>query len=129
MAEVEEQSLSAEFLDGNIYKFGQTHNKTSKNARLLKFGQIRSQVFVKMKQIPNNTNCDFRLQNVSPDPTTTCGPYSLRGQKQNSNDEDDKFFVDENDVKFGNAGNHDTIGMIAIDAGKFFPLHWSQKCQ
>lgn len=55
--------------------------------------------------------------NVSPDPTTACGPYkpnnpeeSLTGDLVKDNE------VDVDGVGFGGAGNHDTIGLIAIDA-------------
>eukprot|EP00095_Tigriopus_kingsejongensis_P011866 maker-scaffold180_size281610-snap-gene-0.33 protein:Tk11866 transcript:maker-scaffold180_size281610-snap-gene-0.33-mRNA-1 annotation:"n -(beta-n-acetylglucosaminyl)-l-asparaginase" len=41
--------------------------------------------------------------NVSPDPSTTCGPYQVNGS-QNPR------------VPFGQSGNHDTIGMVALDS-------------
>lgn len=40
---------------------------------------------------------------MSPDPTATCGPYNPLGR-------------DTVKPKFGGSGNHDTIGMVAIDA-------------
>jgi isoaspartyl peptidase/L-asparaginase-like protein (Ntn-hydrolase superfamily) len=49
-----------------------------------------------------------RFQNVTPDPTTSCGPYS---PSKSTNEVE----VDGS-VKFGGSGNHDTIGMVAIDA-------------
>ena len=57
----------------------------------------------------------FVFQNVLPDPSTSCGPYKPMNLidlfSQNSIN-----FVDENSIKFGGEGNHDTIGMVAIDS-------------
>lgn len=60
---------------------------------------------------------------MSPDPTSACGPYTPNSQP-NIFDVDDASggsdSEEDNDVTanigFGGAGNHDTIGMIAIDA-------------
>ena len=55
----------------------------------------------------NNCQPNFRI-NVSPDPTSNCGPYTpidsdkIKNEKQRYNKNVDK-------------NNHDTIGMIAID--------------
>ena len=40
---------------------------------------------------------------MSPDPTQSCGPYSPLGVRAKK-------------PHFGESGNHDTIGMIALDA-------------
>jgi N4-(beta-N-acetylglucosaminyl)-L-asparaginase len=47
------------------------------------------------------------FQNVHPDPSSTCGPYT-----PNEFDSDNEI----DSVGFGGEGNHDTIGMVAIDA-------------
>jgi N4-(beta-N-acetylglucosaminyl)-L-asparaginase len=47
------------------------------------------------------------LQNVTPDPTTSCGPYSPSPLHRRTS---------IRDTGYGESGNHDTIGMVAIDA-------------
>ncbi len=52
---------------------------------------------------------------MQPDPSKTCGPYKPSTLKdfegQNSIN-----FINKNSIKFGGEGNHDTIGMVAIDS-------------
>ncbi len=43
------------------------------------------------------------VQDVTPDPSSNCGPYTPVGRRTVK-------------PKFGGSGNHDTIGMVAIDA-------------
>lgn len=52
---------------------------------------------------------------MQPDPTTSCGPYSLHEDviDDDAFSEDDE--TDEDEFVFGGPGNHDTIGMITID--------------
>eukprot|EP00094_Tigriopus_californicus_P002027 TCALIF_01953-PA protein Name:"Similar to USP46 Ubiquitin carboxyl-terminal hydrolase 46 (Pongo abelii)" AED:0.17 eAED:0.17 QI:0/0.8/0.63/0.90/1/1/11/530/644 len=50
----------------------------------------------------NNCQPNF-WTNVSPDPSQNCGPYESVGQEAAR-------------VPFGQSGNHDTIGMIALDS-------------
>lgn len=53
---------------------------------------------------------DF-LQDVTPDPTKSCGPYKLKPQTQCSLSRRIKQDV----PSVFNTGNHDTIGMIVIN--------------
>ena len=52
---------------------------------------------------------DNYLQNVLPDPKKNCGPYR---PLKSYNKKASKMTSDSN---FGKDGNHDTIGMIALD--------------
>ena len=47
--------------------------------------------------------CNF-FQNVSPDPTKNCGPYTPLKHHGNKK------------PAFGGSDNHDTIGMVALDS-------------
>ncbi len=53
----------------------------------------------------------FFVQNVEPDPTTSCGPYRVP-EEVGDNEE---AGADGEDFFYGGPGNHDTIGMIAMD--------------
>nr|CAD7577164.1 unnamed protein product [Timema californicum] len=56
----------------------------------------------------NNCQPNFWM-NVSPDPASTCGPYKPATKSLTSKQ------YQQRGVKFGGEGNHDTIGMVAID--------------
>lgn len=54
-------------------------------------------------------------QNVSPDPSKSCGPYHLVSRDGVVDPESSAEFAKHRYSLFGGPGNHDTVGMIAID--------------
>ena len=61
--------------------------------------------------IKNTTIFQYLFQNVHPDPSSGCGPY-IPNESESSNE----IETETDFVKFGGEGNHDTIGMVSIDA-------------
>ena len=65
---------------------------------------------INLAALISTSQCRHHFQSVIPDPKTSCGPYHPKALSFVQNAKES--MIDKN---FGKSGNHDTIGMIALD--------------